>query len=162
MKSHTSTPWQTSLQHISPHSPAVLLFCVDHCWLVAAHYKKTICYAFGLAVRIFPATMRTLTKDTALSEQGRGAAWHVWINARHGRGIAWARHGMCELTHGMAGGLHGRGMLCVNRPLVYISVTRARHAMCESAFSVHLRNQSVVFHECMHTYTLDTPDHSWR
>jgi hypothetical protein len=127
MKSHTSTPWQTSLQHISPHSPAVLLFCVDHCWLVAAHYKKTICYAFGLAVRIFPATMRTLTKDTALSEQGRGAAWHVWINARHGRGIAWARH-----------------------------------AMCESAFSVHLRNQSVVFHECMHTYTLDTPDHSWR
>ena len=31
----------------------------------------------GLAVRIFPATMRTITKDTALSEQGRGAAWHV-------------------------------------------------------------------------------------
>ena len=31
----------------------------------------------GLAVRIFPATMRTFTKDTALSEQGRGAALHV-------------------------------------------------------------------------------------
>ena len=27
--------------------------------------------------RIFPATMRTFTKDTALSEQGRGAAWYV-------------------------------------------------------------------------------------
>ena len=56
----------------------------------------TICYAVGLAVRIFPATMRTFTKDTALSEQGRGAAWHVWINARHGRGTAWARHAMCQ------------------------------------------------------------------
>ena len=40
--------------------------------------------------------MRTFTKDTALSEQGRGAAWHVWIKARHGRGTAWARHVMCE------------------------------------------------------------------
>ena len=65
--------------------------------MVAAHYKKkTICYTVGLAVRIFPATMRTFTKDTALSEQGRGAAWHVWINARHGRGTAWVWHAMCE------------------------------------------------------------------
>ena len=46
----------------------------------------------GLAVRIFPATMRTFMKDTALSEQGRGAAWHVWINARHGMGTAWEWH----------------------------------------------------------------------
>ena len=45
--------------------------------MVAAHYKKTISYTVGLAVRIFPATMRTLTKDTALSEHGWGAAWHV-------------------------------------------------------------------------------------
>jgi len=37
---------------------------------------------------MFPATTRTFTKDTALSEQGRGAAWHVWIN-----GTAWQRHG---------------------------------------------------------------------
>ena len=49
--------------------------------------QKTICYTVGLAVRIFPATMRTFTKDMALTEQGRGAAWHVWINARHGRGM---------------------------------------------------------------------------
>ena len=41
--------------------------------------------------------MRTFTKDTALSEQGRGAAWHVWINERH-----------------------GHGMLCVNQPLIII------------------------------------------
>ena len=40
--------------------------------------------------------MRTFTKDTALSEQGRGAARLVWINARHGRGTAWARHALCE------------------------------------------------------------------
>ena len=39
--------------------------------------KKTICYTVGLAVRIFPAIMRTFTKDAALSEQGRGTAWHV-------------------------------------------------------------------------------------
>jgi hypothetical protein len=32
----------------------------------------------------------------SLSEQGRDAAWHVWINARHGRGTAWAQHAMCE------------------------------------------------------------------
>ena len=71
--------------------------------VVAAHYKIDDLLHFGLAVRIFPATMRTSTKDTALSEQGRGAAWHVWINARHGRGTAWARH--------------GNDVLCVNRPL---------------------------------------------
>ena len=50
--------------------------------------KKTICYTVGLAVRIFPATTRTITKDNALSEHGRGAAWqgngmgtacYVWI-----------------------------------------------------------------------------------
>jgi len=45
--------------------------------VVAAHYKKTICYTVGLVVRIFPAIMRTFMKDTALSEQGRGAAWLV-------------------------------------------------------------------------------------
>jgi hypothetical protein len=39
--------------------------------------KKMICYTVGLAVQIFPATTRTFTKDTALSEQGRGAAWPV-------------------------------------------------------------------------------------
>ena len=59
--------------------------------------KKTICYP----VLIFPATMRTFTKDTTLSEQGGGAAWLVWINS-----TGWARH--------------GNGMLCVNRPLVYL------------------------------------------
>ena len=64
--------------------------------LVAAHYKKDDLLHCGLAVQIFPATMRTFTKDTSLSEQGRGAAWHVWINARHGRGTAWALHAMCE------------------------------------------------------------------
>ena len=42
--------------------------------VVAAHYKKDDLLYCGLAVRIFPATTRTFTKDTALSEQGRGAA----------------------------------------------------------------------------------------
>jgi hypothetical protein len=44
------------------------------------------------AVRIFPSTTRTFTKETALSENGRDAAWHVWINA------ARERHGMCDLA----------------------------------------------------------------
>jgi hypothetical protein len=43
------------------------------------------------AVRIFPATTRTFTKDTTLPENGRGAA-------RHGRGTAWAGHDIRELA----------------------------------------------------------------
>jgi len=39
--------------------------------------KKTICYTVELAVRIFPAIMRTFSKDTALSEQGKGTACYV-------------------------------------------------------------------------------------
>jgi len=46
-----------------------------------------ICYAAGLAFWIFPAAIWTFMKDTTLSEHGRGAAWHVWINERHGHGI---------------------------------------------------------------------------
>ena len=61
--------------------------------LVAAHYKKDDLLHCWTSSRIFPATMRTFTKDTALSEQGRGAAWHVWINARDGMGTAWVRRG---------------------------------------------------------------------
>jgi hypothetical protein len=47
-----------------------------------------------LLVRIFPSTRLTFTKDTALSENGRGAVWCVWINAAEER--------------------HGKGMICVN------------------------------------------------
>ena len=52
--------------------------------VIAAHYKKKKdeLLTVGLAVRIFSATTRTFTKDTALSE--------------HGRGVAWARPSMCE------------------------------------------------------------------
>ena len=50
--------------------------------VVAAHYKKTICWTIELAARIFSATARTFTKDTALSE--------------HCRCAARARHAMCE------------------------------------------------------------------
>jgi hypothetical protein len=35
---------------------------------------------------------------------------------RHYRSRAGARHGMCQLTQGMAGERHGHCMLCVNRP----------------------------------------------
>jgi len=36
---------------------------------------------------------------------------------RHFRSRVGERHGMCELTHGMAWERHGHGMLCVNPPL---------------------------------------------
>jgi hypothetical protein len=57
-----------------------------------------------VAVWIFPSTTRTFTKDTALSENDRVAAWHVWINT------AGERHGMCESaltlsTHVLLNGL---------------------------------------------------------
>ena len=41
---------------------------------------------------------------------------------RHFRSRAGARHDMCELTHGVAGKRHGHGMLCVNRPLLYLAL----------------------------------------
>ena len=62
--------------------------------------KKTIYYTVGLAVGYF-----------------RLPCGHS-RRARHCRSRAGARHGMCELTHGMAGERHGRSMLCVNRPYV--------------------------------------------
>ena len=40
--------------------------------VIAAHYKKDDLLHCWTSSRIFPATMRTFTKDTALSEQGRG------------------------------------------------------------------------------------------
>ena len=45
--------------------------------VVAAHYKKDDLLHCWSSSRIFPATTRTFTRDAALSEQGRGAAWHV-------------------------------------------------------------------------------------
>ena len=42
--------------------------------VVAAHYKKDDLLHCWTSSRIFPTTMRAFTKDTALSEQGRGAA----------------------------------------------------------------------------------------
>jgi len=73
--------------------------------------------SFGLAVRLFPATTRTFTKDMALSEQGRGPTWHVWIN-----GTAWRGNGM-----GRPWGRHGYGILRVNRPLHYLGTWCIQH-----------------------------------
>ena len=73
--------------------------------VVAAHYKKTICYTVGLAVSYF-----------------RLPCGHS-RRTRHCRSRAVVLHGLCELTHGVAGERHGRGMLCVNRPLL-VNLTR--------------------------------------
>ena len=85
--------------------------------VVAAHCKKDDLLYSWTSSRIYPATMRTFTKDTALSEEGRGA-----------------RHGMCELTHGMAGERQGRGM----------GTAWARHAVSEFAFIVQHNRYSGV------------------
>ena len=45
--------------------------------VVTAHYKKGDLLNCWTTVRIFPATIRTFTKNTTLSEHGRGAAWCV-------------------------------------------------------------------------------------
>jgi hypothetical protein len=46
--------------------------------------------------------IRTFTKDTALSENGRV--------------VAGEQQGMCESVFNTAGERHGNGMVCVNRP----------------------------------------------
>jgi len=57
----------------------------------------------GAASLIFiPIVTRTFTKDTALSEYGKGAAWHVWINGR----ASWQGNGMgtaCYVWIGLKG-----------------------------------------------------------
>ena len=45
--------------------------------VVAAHHKIDDLLHCWTSSLIFPATMRSFTKETALLEQGRGAAWHV-------------------------------------------------------------------------------------
>ena len=62
--------------------------------VVAAHYKRD---SVGLAVGYFRL-------PCGLSRR-----------TRYYRSMAGARHGMCELTHGMAGERHGHGVLCANR-----------------------------------------------
>jgi hypothetical protein len=53
--------------------------CHDHAVVIRSiPVRKTV----GLAVRIFPATTRNFTKDTVLSENGRGAAWYVGISLK--------------------------------------------------------------------------------
>jgi len=54
--------------------------------VVAAHFKTDDLLNCWTTVRIFPATTRNFTKDTALSE--------------HGMGAVWARHAMCESARG--------------------------------------------------------------
>ena len=67
--------------------------------VVAAHYKKdNLLHCWTSSFGYFRLSCR-LTRRT-----------------RHYRSRAGTRHGMCELTHGMAGERHEHGMLCVNRP----------------------------------------------
>ena len=82
------------------------------------HGRDTALYAWinigrSALLRFLPTTMRSFTigslnfsgytriftQDTALSKHGMGTVRHVWISAtRHGRDMAGARYGMCELA----------------------------------------------------------------
>jgi hypothetical protein len=52
------------------------------------------------------------------------------VGTGQGRG-----HGMCELTHGMAGERHGHGMLCVNPPLFWPGRSKDKHEEIEHTCS---------------------------
>jgi hypothetical protein len=65
-----------------------------------------------------------------LLEQGRGAAWHVWINEWHIRGTVWERH--------------GRDMLCVNPPLFWLSKGKP-----ENIQEIGTANWDASFWKCM-------------
>jgi hypothetical protein len=81
--------------------------------------KKPICYTVGLVVGYF-----------------RLPCGHS-RRTRQCRSRAGARHIMCELTHGMAGERHGRGILCVNPPLVlHRYADRHINSKCPSVYIV--------------------------
>jgi len=88
------TSFPSSERRQSPHA---ITTCSSQISMLAtvrnntSRIRKRIRETVGVAVRILPATTRTFTKNTALSKHRRGAA-------RHGRGKAGARHGMCELA----------------------------------------------------------------
>jgi hypothetical protein len=108
-----------------------------------------------LEIRMFPATTRTFTKDTALSEQGRGAAWRVWINARHGRGTAcyvWIRLKSSPLPPSWRtiGCLHVRTMLklfCfLCHPKLNFVPFFSNYVICKAVFSIYFSISSPEIH----------------
>jgi len=68
--------------------------------VVAAHYNKDNQLNCWTSISDISGYCVDFMKDMALLEQGRGAAWHVWINSTawqgKGMGTAGARHAMCE------------------------------------------------------------------
>jgi hypothetical protein len=103
--------------------------------------------------------------DTALSEQGRGTARHMWINARHSRGTAWARHGHGMGTawawhgHGMGTpwARHGHGMDTTwVRHGHGMGTAWTRHAMCESAFKKRWAQRYLPSHKTYYMVTNHT------
>jgi hypothetical protein len=62
------------------------------------------------------------------------SGYHEDFHEGHGT-VAGARHGMYELTHGMAGERHGHGMLCVNPPLLSRSQNCRKGLVASSCLS---------------------------
>jgi hypothetical protein len=111
-----------------------------------------------------------------MSENGRGAAWHVWRNAaRHGMGTAWARHGMWELAlNRNPNALFERNGIRLLGHRTFHTVTF--HVLCLSDynkyspieyFSYHVINTSqtsrCVLQKPFHIYSCDTrKPHSYK
>ena len=80
-----SDAYQSQMKVVSVKPNTV---CMDEEKSGSSTLQKWRCYTVGQVVLIFPATMRTFTKDTAL--------WGSRAGAQYGRGTARARHAMCE------------------------------------------------------------------
>jgi len=66
--------------HLPCHAHAAPMPYPDHAVLLKTtvqHDRRDTACGLPARVRVFPATTRSSTKGTALSEQGRGAARHV-------------------------------------------------------------------------------------
>jgi hypothetical protein len=94
--------------------------------------------------------MRTFTKDTAQSEQGWGAARHVWINERHGRGTACERHGAaCYVwineRHGRGTAWERHGAACYVWIRLYSYMNIGVFWSCSPENAVHINSGIVRF-----------------
>jgi hypothetical protein len=118
--------------------------CSDHAVLLKAtaqHGRRETAYGLPSRFRLLAATTRKHTKPphnnpyprvqrVVSAQYKKDDLLNCWTSSsdisgyhadfHEGHGHCWSRagerHGMCELTHGMAGEQHEHGMLCVNPP----------------------------------------------
>ena len=111
---------------------AIPILCSDHA-VVAAHYKKDDllhCWTSSSDISGYHADLH---EGQALSEQGRGAAWHVWINARHSMGTA------CYVWIGLY--KRDTQMIC---SVVWLSIQRNTNIPCNTSRTLYLQQMNNI------------------